>query len=163
MRRRLTFILLLAAACATTRDQPVVQPFADAKYWVLRDSLRYGDLIIPAGFVTDFASVPRLFWTLFPRTGRYLVAAIVHDYLYWTQTATREEADQVFLAAMKRAGVNEVQASAMYYTVRLTGDLAWTANARDKAAGRPRIIPRAKLRSIPPDATWEEFQRTLSR
>jgi hypothetical protein len=58
--------------------------------------------------------------------------------------------------------VNEVQASAMYYTVRLTGELAWNANARDREAGRTRIIPRSKLRDIPPAATWEEFQKTLS-
>lgn len=36
---------------------------------------------VPAGFVTDGASVPRLLWWLFPPTGRYFLAAVVHDYL----------------------------------------------------------------------------------
>ena len=160
--RKLVFLALAVVAACRSLEQPVVQPFADAKYWVLREPLRYEELIIPAGFVTDFASVPRLFWTLFPRTGRYLVAAIVHDYLYWSQTSTREEADRVFLEAMRRAGVNEMQATTMYYTVRLTGEAAWNANARDRSEGRSRIIPRSKLRQIPPDATWGEFQKTIS-
>ena len=40
---------------------------------------------IPNGFITDFASVPRLFWNIFPPIGNYRNAAIVHDYLYRTR------------------------------------------------------------------------------
>jgi hypothetical protein len=38
-------------------------------------------ITVPAGFVTDFASVPKLFWNLLPPTGRYGKAAVVHDVL----------------------------------------------------------------------------------
>ena len=38
--------------------------------------------VIPAGFVTDFASVPRLLWPLIPSMGAYWYAALVHDWLY---------------------------------------------------------------------------------
>src|SRR5262245_55189884 len=41
---------------------------------------------VPVGFVTDFASIPRIFWSALPPDGRYTYPAIVHDYLYWTQT-----------------------------------------------------------------------------
>lgn len=37
---------------------------------------------VPAGFVTDFASIPRAFWVVLPPTGKYGKAAVVHDYLY---------------------------------------------------------------------------------
>jgi hypothetical protein len=63
---------------------------------------------------------------------------------------------------MRGAGVGEATANTIYYAVRLTGEAAWNANARDREAGRPRVIPRRKLRSIPPEATWAEFQKTLS-
>lgn len=37
---------------------------------------------VPVGFVTDFASIPRLFWNILPPTGWYGAAAVVHDYCY---------------------------------------------------------------------------------
>jgi len=37
---------------------------------------------VPAGFVTDLASVPRLLWAIVPRDGLYNGAAVVHDFLY---------------------------------------------------------------------------------
>lgn len=40
-----------------------------------------GDFTVPAGFRTDFASVPRVVQWLIPSYGRYTLAAIVHDWL----------------------------------------------------------------------------------
>lgn len=36
---------------------------------------------VPEGFITDGASVPRLFWLLLPPWGEYGQAAVLHDYL----------------------------------------------------------------------------------
>lgn len=51
----------------------------------LQDSVVYTgehDLIlVPQGFVTDFASVPQFIQWLIPSYGKYTLAAIVHDYL----------------------------------------------------------------------------------
>jgi len=41
----------------------------------------FGDWTVPAGYITDFASVPRLLWILFPQSGRWDQAAVVHDWL----------------------------------------------------------------------------------
>lgn len=49
------------------------------RYRLLEDLLVAG-YNVPAGFITDGASVPRGLWNLFPPIGRYLVAAIVHDH-----------------------------------------------------------------------------------
>jgi hypothetical protein len=38
-------------------------------------------LTVPAGFQTDLASVPRLFWALLPPQGAYERAAVLHDWL----------------------------------------------------------------------------------
>ena len=51
----------------------LVEPFS---YHAARDTFT-----VPAGFVTDFASVPRVFVWLLPRYGRWTQAAILHDYL----------------------------------------------------------------------------------
>lgn len=50
---------------------------------------------VPAGFVTDLASVPRIFWTLLPPDGKYAKAAIIHDYLYDNALRTKKEADRI--------------------------------------------------------------------
>lgn len=36
---------------------------------------------IPKGYLTDGASVPRVFWSLLPPWGKYGQAVVVHDYL----------------------------------------------------------------------------------
>ncbi|WP_139385602.1 DUF1353 domain-containing protein, partial [Salmonella enterica] len=45
---------------------------------------------VPAGFVTDFASVPRIFWTILPSDGKYAKAAIIYDYLYDNALRTKK-------------------------------------------------------------------------
>jgi hypothetical protein len=41
-------------------------------------------IIIPAGFGTDLSSVPRFLWFIMPPFGNFLLAALVHDYMYAT-------------------------------------------------------------------------------
>jgi hypothetical protein len=82
-------------------------------------------ITVPAGFKTDFASVPRLFWRIIPPWGRYSAAAVVHDYLYETNSVDRAEADQIFLELMKRLGVPLWKRQLMYRAVRIGGWLPW--------------------------------------
>lgn len=85
-----------------------------------------GDVItVPAGFRTDFASVPRVLWTIVPPVGLYGKAAVVHDYLYILQDRTRLEADRIFLEAMEVLGVPKIQRTLMYQAVRLGGGGGW--------------------------------------
>src|SRR5262245_14892327 len=70
---------------------------------------------VPAGFVTDFASIPRPLWWLLPPTGKYGKAAVVHDYMYRTHDAySKEIADATFLEAMGALGVNWLVRYTMY-------------------------------------------------
>lgn len=78
-------------------------------------------ITVPAGFVTDLASIPRLFWSVLPPHGRYAKAAIIHDYLYVEAIKTREYADKVFLEAMEVLGVSWVKRRIMYAAVRMFG------------------------------------------
>lgn len=84
-----------------------------------------GCFTIPEGFVTDFASVPRCFWSIIPPMGRYGKAAILHDYLYHTKSVSRKEADKIFLKAMDLLGVSAWKKYVMYFAVRLFGWVKW--------------------------------------
>jgi hypothetical protein len=76
---------------------------------------------VPAGFVTDLASIPRVLWSLLPPHGRYAKAAIIHDWLYATGIGGREYADDVFLEAMEVLGVSPWKRKTMYWAVRAFG------------------------------------------
>jgi uncharacterized protein DUF1353 len=82
-------------------------------------------IIVPAGFVSDLASVPRVLWNLLPPLANYTRAAVVHDFLYVTNGLTRGEADAVLLEAMEATGVSGTSRRAIYAGVRLGGWKPW--------------------------------------
>lgn len=99
-----------------------------SRLWRLATRFRYiGTKIIevPIGFITDGASVPRVFWSLFSPAGSYLGAAVIHDYLYHTKMFSRELCDKIFLEAMKAAGVGFLTRQTVYAAVRLGGWVAY--------------------------------------
>jgi len=59
---------------------------------LLDDDLCYesdiaGNILVPVGFASDGASVPRILWSIYPPFGKYLEAAIVHDWFCVTHSA----------------------------------------------------------------------------
>lgn len=89
---------------------------------------------VPAGFVTDFASIPRALWVVLPPTGKYGKAAVVHDYLYvmggiipcelekhQPYKFTKAEADRIFYEAMGVLGVNNFIRWTMWKAVSAFG------------------------------------------
>ncbi len=78
-------------------------------------------LTVPAGYVTDFASVPRLFWRVFPPAGQYCEASVTHDWLCQLPGCSRFLADAMFREAMFRLGVPVWRRVLMYYAVRFYG------------------------------------------
>ncbi|EBC2121920.1 DUF1353 domain-containing protein [Salmonella enterica] len=76
---------------------------------------------VPAGFVTDLATVPRIFWMLLPPDGKYAKAAIIHDYLYGNALRSKKEADLIFLDGMTVLGVPKWKSMVMYLAVRVFG------------------------------------------
>jgi hypothetical protein len=98
------------------------------RHWKLAEPFRFQGtrcINVPVGFITDFASVPRIFWNLFSPTGSYMRAAVVHDFLFHSKILTRRESDLVFLEAMKAAGVGLLTRSFVYGAVRVGGWAAW--------------------------------------
>lgn len=99
------------------------------------------DIIVPAFFRTDLASVPWVGRWLFKVHGRYTLAAVLHDWLYYCNghitlpggdewSYTREQADDVFLEAMKASGVGKLQRTTLHKAVRLGGWSAWAGHSR---------------------------------
>src|SRR5262249_26219157 len=117
---------------------------------------RYRSVNVPIGFVTDFASIPRIFWSLLRPDGRYTHPAIVHDYLYWTQTTSREDADEIFRIMMEDFSIGTVIITTIHSAVRLAGGMAWDSNAKLRAGGEKRILKRFPE---DPRTTWEDWKR----
>ena len=104
--------------------QVELQP--DRETWRLLAPFSYlapghGLITIPAGFETDFASVPR--WPLtFALLGQYgHAAAVIHDWLYRAGTLSRADADRVFLNALRSSGIARWRAWLMFAGARIGG------------------------------------------
>ena len=83
-------------------------------------------VVIPKGFVSDGASVPRLLWTIYPPFGQYLEAAIVHDYYCVLGHKGESPIDykvaaDVFKEAMQVCKVSWWRRNKMYWAVRIGG------------------------------------------
>jgi hypothetical protein len=123
--------------------------------WQPNAGQKFQPVEVPLGFVTDLTSIPRVFWQVLRPEGRYAYAAVVHDYLYWEQTRSREEADQILKMAMKDSKVDPKLINTIYLAVRGFGQTAWDNNSRLKKAGERRLLKR-----VPEDFTisWSEWK-----
>lgn len=84
--------------------------------------------IVPEGFETDFASVPRLPMAYLLAGDHGHWAAVIHDYLYSVQTLPRDKADDVFYEALLVSGEPKWRAWAMWAAVRAAGGFAWNSH-----------------------------------
>jgi hypothetical protein len=90
------------------------------------------EIIVPAGFVTDFASVPRLVGAYLLFGGKGKRAAVIHDWLYSLgkldpATWAREKCDRVFREALIASGYSALTVWAMYRGVQLGGERYYRA------------------------------------
>lgn len=140
--------------------------FADPTYFLLRpitwkpsseQGRKYQSVTVPIGFVTDFASIPRIFWSLLKPDGLYAYAAVLHDYLYWTQEQSKDAADDILKLGMEEFGVSSSVVSTIYSAVHLFGKSSWDQDVKLKAAGEKRV-----LQQFPdnPRITWEQWKKS---
>lgn len=118
---------------ASIFKQPIALLFIKANTFELINNFEYhvgcypstDIIIVPSGFVTDLASIPRIFWVLFPPTGSYGKAAIIHDFLLEENKRTRKECDKIFLEAMKVDDVNLFTRYIIYFGLRIFDNVAY--------------------------------------
>lgn len=101
-----------------------VQILKDNSFRLSRDfyfSVFTQEYIVPEGFETDLASVPRVPVVYFLVGGRGHKAAVIHDWLYVHGVYTRADADSIYYHALRESGVGYAYAQMMYRGVRLGG------------------------------------------
>ncbi len=118
-------------------------------------------IIVPAGFVAEFASIPRVLWSELSPVGEHTLAAIVHDYLYWFQPCEREEADNLLMIAMRDGGVSDLQRGAVYTGVRMASADAWNANGAARDRGDLKVVP-VQVRPTAQES-WSDFRARLGK
>jgi len=149
----------------------VVSPYPDGTTWYLRTAFGYDigaensgrSIVVPQGFTTDFASVPRPLWVVFPKWGKYGNAAVIHDFLYFDQATTRKEADDILLEAMGVLDVSVWQKWPIYWGVRLFGFVAWFMNAGKKGLGYSKVADVAPAKATDLPLHWKTRKGDLSR
>ena len=145
---------------------PLRLEYIDGRFWATTEKFEYHlgapdgieRVVIPAGFMTDFASIPRALWPVLPPTGPYGKAAVVHDWLYQVREVrrmptidviddqgkpagrivmptgarlvNRAEADAVFNEAMEVLTVRRTQRWTLYSGVRVGGWVTWNRYRR---------------------------------
>jgi len=116
-------------------DSIIVRSVGD-RTWELMEPFEWYGIIVPAGFITDFASIPRPFWSFINPAGRVKPASIPHDFLYSRQgkldhtTLTRKRCDQIFLEIMVVIKMKWIKRHLAYRAVRIFGWISW--NRREK-------------------------------
>ena len=147
---------------------PGVRPSGNNRAFVLLEPMTYMvgttgiGITVPAGFVTDYATIPEWLWSLYSPHDQYSRAAIVHDYLYWSQLCTRPQADNLFMIAMKESEVPQSTRQNVYAGVHLFGSVSWTDNQTQRNAKMPRIIPMDR-HDFPPNWSWEMYREYLMK
>jgi len=172
---KLLLLLLMAitsiaavAAPPLPPPSPAVRAFGDNKFWITVEDMRYvigktnAQIVVPEGFVTDFASIPQALWSLgLSPHGQYSRAAVLHDFLYWTQGCTRAQSDRLLVIAMKESGVGEFDELVVYRGVNVGGRVPWRANASERRAQLPRVVPDEYLRPADPNMNWPQYRAVL--
>jgi hypothetical protein len=96
--------------------------------WTLLDPfvVRVDDYpwVVPAGYKTDFASVPRVPFAYLLAGNAAHKAAVLHDYMY-SKGYDRKLADDIFYYAMEAEGVPDWRRNLMYAAVRAFGGSAY--------------------------------------
>lgn len=84
----------------------------------------FPSVVIPAGFVTDFASIPRALWRWMPPVDRRIgKMAVIHDWYYRSPgcPVTRKDADNALRAGMHVLGATHWECEAVWAGVRIGG------------------------------------------
>ena len=93
------------------------------RQWILLEDYRYYHITVPAGFRTDLASVPRIFWSLVSPS-EIAEAAVIHDFIYSKSSHTRKECDEI-IYDMCKTRIGKLRAYLVYLAVRIGGGKAY--------------------------------------
>jgi hypothetical protein len=105
-------------------EQIKLSPFPNDS-WIVLQPFAYGDIIVPKGYITNGANIPRLFWSIWPpNRSDYMPAVVVHDYI--CSIGDYKKAHRYFKVMLKDLEVEKV-------TVKI---FAWSVRAFHKVMGK---------------------------
>jgi hypothetical protein len=134
----------------------------DLVYWPSNGNV---PIIVPRGFVTDLASIPRPLWSWLPPDGPWAKAAVIHDFLYYTQgqgvwkchdttlqrSYSKDEADWILRDAQADRHVGVVSRNIVWLGVHLGGQAGWDASPGIKnitaCKSEPKLPPKPASKS----------------
>ena len=108
------------------KGMPLKNPDGGQIYKVMAPLVYQSDvagrtIVVPEGFFTDLASIPRLPFVYRELNGAADLPGVVHDYVYSSGILTRNLADKLLREACLLVGVSPVKAWMIYTGVRVGG------------------------------------------
>ncbi|WP_338985769.1 DUF1353 domain-containing protein [Fusobacterium animalis] len=128
----------------------ILDPISNGKAVLMQDyiySINEYDIKVFKGFVTDGASVPHSLQWLYNPYGKYVKAAVIHDYLYSCYNNTginRTLADKIFMHIMHETGVDNRTVRRFYNAVKYFGATSWKTKLENEGYRDQAIIDRTK-------------------
>ena len=128
----------------------ILEPISNGKAVLMQDyiySVNGYDIKVFKGFVTDGASVPHSLQWLYNPYGKYINAAVIHDYLYSTYNNTginKTLADKIFRHIMQETGVDNRTVRRFYNAVKYFGATSWKTKLKNEGYKDRAIIDRTK-------------------
>jgi hypothetical protein len=117
------------------------------------------------GSITDGASIPRVFWSLVgsPYTGKYLRAAVIHDYYVKTKYRSWSLTHDVFYEAMIASGVDKQLALLMWAAVHRFGP-RWAESesyCAESCAGGDIVLDNVELFPVYIDHEFKKIKELI--
>lgn len=168
----LAAVVLAIGGCRGGKIAPIeavpMLPIGDNRNWIVTQPMSYrvgstsDSVLVPTGFVTDYASIPSGLQSVIQVLDLHLRPAIVHDYLYWTQACSRGQADSLLYIAMLEHHVAPREALRIWEGVRSPfGKQAWDSNRGERNQGLSRIVP-VGFRRPRAMENWREYRESIA-
>ena len=116
------------------------------KYELLEDmivDIHFEDVVyeitIKKGYQCDLASIPRMFWSVYPPDGAYRYSAILHDMLYQSEMFTRYINDNIFKLGMHESVPDSVR-NLFYNGVRVGGSFVYKGHTEETIANAIKYL-----------------------
>lgn len=106
---------------------------ADFMFYLDEKDMESETILVRRGFTTDFASIPRPLWWLYPPYDPvYGKAAVLHDALYAAHVYERAKCDELFRLGSKILGCSLFTRNVMYAAVRTCGGPIYDGKTKDQ-------------------------------
>jgi hypothetical protein len=88
-------------------------------------------VVIPKGFITDFASIPKIFRNWLSNVSGYNKCYLLHDFQYSIlsqEKHSRANSDNILRENLDWCNMNMLDRNAVYFAVRIAGGKHWKKN-----------------------------------